>query len=114
MPGPKTYSKGILNFNAAPAGNFIPQINISFEVKDNFNDTTLTYDSLTSYSYFFPISNTSLSITTDLDNGLTRLLEVNCGDVQLSFAYGEYYDIANSSPLDIGAVYGAVAAVLQA
>ena len=114
MPNPKTYSKGILNFNAAPAGNFIPQVNISFEVKDNFNDTTLTYDSITQYSYYFPIAITSLSLLVDIDSGITKLFEINCGDVQLSFAAGEYYDIANAQPLEIGAIYGAVVSVTQA
>ena len=68
MPNPKTYSKGILNLNAVPAGNVIPQVNISFQIKDNYNDTTFTYDSITEYSYYLPISITSLSLTTDLDS----------------------------------------------
>jgi len=114
MPNPKTYSKGILNLNAVPAGNVIPQVNISFQIKDNFNDTTLTYDSITEYSYYLPISITSLSLTTDLDSGIGRLFEINCGDIQLSFAYGEYYDIANSQPLNIADVYSLVSVITQA
>lgn len=113
MPGPKTYSKAILNFNAVPAGNVIPQVNIGFQVKDNFNDTTLAYDSITEYSYYFPIANTTLSLTTDIDSGTTKLLEVNCGDIQLSFADGEYYDIANGGPLNIGGVYAAISVITQ-
>ena len=114
MPGPKTYAKSISNFNATAIGTTIPQINIAFEVKENFNDTTLAYDSYNSYSYYLPIDKVSMTLLTDMEVGLTRLLEVNCGDLQISFAYGEYYDEANSTTLDIGGVYSLISAIVLA
>lgn len=103
------YSKGIQNFAASIINGYL---SFSYEVLDNFNSNTLTYDSKTQYSYFFPETAVSLNLTTNLLDSYTLLFELSYQNVQLSFAKGEYYDISNSDMLDPAGVYSLVSGAL--
>lgn len=113
MPAGQVYAKAIMNFNASAIGGTTPYINISFEVKENYNDTT-AYDSFYLYSYFLPIAETSMNLVLNQDSGYAELFEVTSGKIQISFANNEYFDINNNQFLNPADVYAAVNSVLLA
>jgi len=109
MPASITYAKGIQNFAATVANGFL---NFTYEVVDNYNTDTSTGDSITAYSYYLPADAVSLTIILNQDSGSGEIFELSHQNIQLSFAAGEYYDIANGVLLDPNAVYGLVIGAL--
>ena len=110
MPAGTVYAKGIQNFAASVVNGYL---NFAFEVVDNYSDQTSTGDSITQYSYYFPETLISLKLALNLNAGYGELFEISCQNTELSFAQGEYYDIANGVLLDPNAVYGLVSGALS-
>ena len=61
MPGEQIYAKAIENVSITAVGTTIPYINITFDVKENWNNSTGAYDSYYQYSYDLPIAETSMT-----------------------------------------------------
>jgi len=109
MPASITVAKGAQNFAATVSNGFL---NFSYEVVDNYNTDTSTGDSTTGYSYFLPANAVSLTLLNNYNGGYTDLFELSYQNQQVSFTYGEYYDIANGNTLDVGAVYALIVGAL--
>ena len=110
------FAKGILNINASVGLNVddFNMLNFSYEVKDNYDDQTGAFNSWTSYSYYIPVSEITLNLVANLGAEQTDYFEITWGKNQLSFANGEYYNIADNVPLDIGGVYSLIIQLIQA
>lgn len=110
MPATTVYAKGIQNFAATVSNGYL---NFTYEVIDNYSDQTSSGDSTTLYSYYFATNAVSLKLITNLSEGSNILFELSCQNEQISFASGEYYDIANGITLEVGAVYSLIAGALS-
>ena len=60
-----------------------------YEVKDNYDTETLTFDSHYQYAYYIPVKDISQSIVLNLE-GNCEHVEIRYGANQLAFSFGEY------------------------
>jgi len=110
MPATTVYAKGAQNFAASVSNGYL---NFTYEVIDNYSDQTSSGDSTTAYSYYLPADAVSLIVINNQISGFAELFELSYQNVQISFRAGEYYDIANGIPLQVGAVYSLIVGALS-
>ena len=109
MPASTIYPKGIQNPNATVGNGFL---NFSYEIVYNYSDQTSSGDNTALYSYYLPADAVALTLLTNYDGGYADLFELSYQNQQLSFTYGEYYDISNGIMLDPAAVYSLIVGAL--
>jgi len=106
-------AKGILNVNLTTItdldGNNV--LNFSYEIKDNYNNSTGAFNSHYAYSYFIPVKDISINIAVNFA-GSTESVEINYGKNQILFTEGEYYDIDSSQTLNVGNIYSAITSII--
>ena len=60
-----------------------------YEVKDNYDTETLTFDSHYQYGYYIPVKDISQSLSINLEGSLDHF-EISYGKNQISFSEGQY------------------------
>ena len=60
-----------------------------YEVKDNYDTETLTFDSHYQYAYYIPVKDISQSLSVNLPGGVEHF-EISYGKNQIAFSLGEY------------------------
>lgn len=108
------YAKAITNFQASVGldvdGNNV--LNFAYEIKDNYDSSTVTFDSYNQYSYFIPVSEITLNLVINLDASQTDYFEISWGKNQIAFAVGEYYSIDLGNVLNVANVYALITSTI--
>ena len=110
MPATTIYPKGVQNFAASISNGYLI---FSFDIIENYSDQTSSGDSSIGMSYFFPGNAVTLTLLTNYNEGYADLFELSYQNQQVSFTYGEYYDINNGVILDPGAIYSLIIGALS-